>query len=254
MKSKTKSELMVILIALITCFVLMAWLAMDAPGETEFRVMQYAQEHGISIQAYPECLIRLLEENPETEEFVLNYPFRQEMEVDLSNYDLTRGVPLLMQWDPRWGYLEYGADMVAVSGSGVMCLAMAGYYVTGDQVFYPDRLTEFARTYELDAPGRSSAEALISQGGEALGLRVKEVACAERKVAAYLQAGSPIIALMGSGDFTSSSQFVVLTAYRDGMLSVNDPGSYVNSGKQWRFEEIKGQIQALWLIQPGAEE
>ena len=44
--------------------------------ETELKVKAYAEEKGIFYSEYPQSLIELLERNPETEEFVLNYPFR----------------------------------------------------------------------------------------------------------------------------------------------------------------------------------
>ena len=42
--------------------------------EAERKVKLYADEKGISFGEYPESLIALLDRNPETEEFVLNYP------------------------------------------------------------------------------------------------------------------------------------------------------------------------------------
>ena len=112
--------------------------------ETELKVKAYAEEQGIFYARYPQSLIDLLERNPETEDFVLNYPFRQELEIDLSEYDLTEGVPLMMQWDARWGYLTYGSDVVGITGCGPLCLAMAGYYVTGNEAFSPDKMVKFA--------------------------------------------------------------------------------------------------------------
>ena len=73
--------------------------------ETELKVKAYAEERGIFYCEYPESLIALLERNPETEEFVLNYPFRNEAATEAFAYDRTQGVPLMMQWDSRWGLL-----------------------------------------------------------------------------------------------------------------------------------------------------
>lgn len=253
-EANQRRDLVFLCVLLVLSLGLMLSLVLDAPSDAEFRVLQFAKENGISIQAYPDCLFALLEENPETEEFVLHYPLREEQEIDLSGYDLSQGVPLLMQWDQRWGHLEYGSDMVAVSGSPAMCLSMAGYYVTGSENFYPDRVAAVARYYGLDSGGTEAGEKLITQGGRALGLRITELAREEQKVAAYLQAGSPVIALVGPGDFGGSARFVVLTDYSNGLLSVNDPGSYVNSGRTWSFAGIRKQIRTLWIVQPGDAE
>lgn len=249
-----KRDLMLLWALLAASLVLLLFLALDAPSETEYRILQFAKEQGISVQAYPDCLFALLDENPEAEEFVLQYPFREELPVDLSNYDLSLGVPLLMQFDPRWGYDHYGSGMVGVSGGPAMCLAMAGYYVTGSENFYPDRVAALARYYDLDSGDPEDGKALITRGGSALGLMVKELAREEQKVAAYLRAGTPVIALLGPGNFGDAARFVVLTDYSGGLLSVNDPGSYVNSGKTWSFDRIRNQIRALWIIQPGDTE
>ena len=46
----------------------------ETATEAEKIVKTYADEHGIPYRSYPKSLIDLLERNPETEEFVLNYP------------------------------------------------------------------------------------------------------------------------------------------------------------------------------------
>ena len=56
-------------------------------SEAERRVKAYADENGISYGAYPESLIELLERNPETEAFVLEYPLYRAGSYDLSEFD-----------------------------------------------------------------------------------------------------------------------------------------------------------------------
>ena len=64
--------------------------------ETEWKVKAFAEENGLFYAQYPKSLIRLLENNPETEEFVLQYPLRQETQPDLSGFDRETGVPLFV--------------------------------------------------------------------------------------------------------------------------------------------------------------
>lgn len=249
---KARWKLAAVAATVLMCSILMLYLVVDEPSQAELTIYAHARANKISALQYPEGLVELLENNGETEQFVLNYPFREEdPEIDLSAVDLKKGVPLFMQWDERWGYLEYGDDMVALNGCGPMCLAMAGYYVTGNAAFYPDRIVEFALANNFYAEGNGSKWTLISVGGPALGLDVKELPLVESKVAAYLQAGHPVIAVMGPGDFTSTGHFIVLTGYREGMVTVNDPNSYVNSGKAWNFAEIQDQIRNLWVVKAG---
>lgn len=217
--------------------------------ETELKVKKYAEEQGISYSEYPESLIELLERNPETEEFVLNYPFREALEIDLSTYDLTQGVPLFMQWDPRWGYIKYGSDVAGITGCGPMCLAMAGYYVTGDEKFSPDKMLDFAWAGGYYSSGNGSSWTLISEGGVKLGLEVTELPLVKKRMVENLEAGNPIILAMGKGDFTESGHYIVLVGMEDGKFRVNDPNSRENSSRLWSYEEIEGQIRNIWAIQ-----
>lgn len=221
-------------------------------SEAEKMVKAYAEEMGISYGEYPESLIELLERNPETEAFVLNYPFRGEQEIDLSGYDRDAGVPLMMQWDPRWGYMRYGADVVGLTGCGPVCLAMAGFYVTGDEKFSPDAMVEFAIGNGYCSYGNGSAWSLISEGGEKLGLDVTEIPLVKQRIMDNLEVGNPIICVMGPGDFTTSGHFIVLVGTEDGKIRVNDPNSYANSEKLWSYEEMEDQFRNLWVIRDGA--
>ena len=217
--------------------------------ETELKVKQYAEENDIFYWDYPQSLIELLERNPETEEFVLEYPFREEQQLDVFAYDLSEGVPLMMQWDQRWGYLEYGSDMVAITGCGPVCLAMAGYYVTGgDEDFHPAEMIEFAEENGYYSKGNGSSWTLISEGGVKLGLDVTEIPLVKKRIMDNLEVDNPIICSMRAGDFTTSGHYIVMVGAEDGMIRVNDPNSYENSEKLWSYEQLEPQIRNLWVI------
>lgn len=238
---KNKIRRIFVPVVLIASILLMVTLVGDAPGEAEMELMVYAKEQDIAFTDYPRSLVQLLERNPEAAEFVRDYPFRVERVVDLSSYDAQWGVPLFLQWDKQWGYLTCGGDFVGSTGSAPMCLAMAGFYVSGgDLEFSPEKIVEFA-----DENGMSGDD-LISQGGKLLGLKVTSLTREERKIAAYLKNGDPIIASTGSGDFEN---YIVLTSYYNGVVTVNDPDSRVNSEKDWNFGELSRQIKNLWVIQ-----
>ena len=210
-------------------------------------VKTFAEENHIRYGRYPEDLIELLDRNPETEEFVLNYPLRQEKEVDLSSYSRDT-VPLFLQWDTMWGYEKYGSGRIAQTGCGPTCLAMAGYYLTGDEGFNPKAMADFAAENGYYASGYGSSWTLISEGAGKLGLTVKELPLVKGKMVDAVEAGHPVILALGKGDFTSSGHYIVLTGWVDGAFTVNDPNSRVRSGKQWTYEELEGQIRNIWEI------
>lgn len=251
LKQQARWKLRAIAATMLMCGIMMLFLVVDQPTDAELKVLAYAREHRISSAQYPESLVALLERNPDTEEFVLNYPFRGEQAaVDLSALDPKAGVPLLMQWDRRWGYLDYGGDLAGVTGSGPLCLSMAGWYLTGKADFYPDRVIRFASDSGFAIKG-GSKQTLISVGGPVLGLDVMELAAVESKVTTYLEAGNLLIAVMDRGGDFEEGQFIVLTGCSNGLMTIHDPNSYVNSGKEWSFEELGGQIEDLWLVQAG---
>ena len=210
-------------------------------------VKTFAEENHIRYGRYPEDLIELLDRNPETEDFVLNYPLRQETEIDLSGYSRDT-VPLFLQWDPMWGYEAYGSGCIGQTGCGPTCLAMAGYYLTGDDRFNPKAMADFAAENGYYASGYGSSWTLISEGAGKLGLTVKELPLVKGKMVDAVEAGHPVILALGKGDFTSSGHYIVLTGWVDGAFTVNDPNSRVRSGKQWTYEELEGQIRNIWEI------
>lgn len=220
---------------------------LGTPTPAEQAVHTYAQEAGVSYGHYPKDLIRLLENTPEAEEFVLNYPFREDSAPDLSGYDRTT-VPLFLQWDPMWGYETYGSSYLAVTGCGPACLAMAGWYLTGSETMTPDRIAAFAEENGYYKPGYGSSWTLISKGAGQLGLTARELPLVKKKMTDALEAGNPIILAMGEGDFTSTGHYIVLTGVENGAFRVNDPNSRINSEKLWTYEELEHQIRNIWAI------
>lgn len=216
--------------------------------EAEYEIKAYAESKNISYGEYPYDIIDLYINNPETRDFVLNYPFREDMKVDVSAYEGSDAVPLFLQWDPMWGYEDYGSSCIAVTGCGPTSLAMAGYYLTGDENMTPEKIARFAEKAGYYEPGYGSSWTLIGEGTEKLGLVSTELPLVKKKMTDALEAGNPIILAMGEGDFTTTGHYIVLTGVKDGAFQVNDPNSRINSQKLWTYEELEGQIRNIWAI------
>lgn len=217
-------------------------------SEEAKEVKAFAEEQGISIGEWPWEIIELYERNSETKEFVLNYPFREDTQVDITKCENSDTVPLFLQWDTMWGYEDYGSSCIAITGCGPTCLAMVGYYLTGDPNMTPDQIAQFAERGGYYEAGYGSSWKLISQGAEKLGLTATELPLVKKKMTDALEEGKPVILAMGKGDFTSTGHYIVLTGYEDGAFRVNDPNSRVNSEKLWTYEELEGQIRNIWAI------
>ena len=87
------------------------------------------------LSSLPENIRELYYKNPDAHDFVFSYNelYGEKMKVDLSEYKNSKQMPLFMQWDKRWGYMEYSSDCVAITGCGPVCLSMVAFYLTEDQ-------------------------------------------------------------------------------------------------------------------------
>ena len=218
-------------------------------NNTNILIRNFAKENNLSISEWPDELIELLDRNPETKDFVLNYPLKKNitMEVDLSEYKDCDSVPLFMQWDERWGYNQYAGELMGISGCGPTCLSMVSVYLLNNTDYTPKYIAEFAETNGYSVSGNGSSWTLISSGGKELGLDVVEIPLVESRIIDNLEVGNPIICVMGPGDFTSTGHFIVITDYEDGKVKINDPNSKSRSEKLWELSDVMGQIRNLWV-------
>lgn len=211
---------------------------------------EFAEKKGLTMDAYPAELLELYERNPETKDFVWEYPLKkeEEPEIDLSEYKNSDAMPLFMQWDQRWGYHQYSGNVMGLTGCGPTCLSMVTVYLSGDTSKDPKWMTDFSTENGYAAEGSGTSWTLFSEGGEKLGFDVTEIPLDEKRIAENLKVGNPVVAVMGPGDFTTDGHFIVFVGYEDGKLKVNDPNSRTNSEKMWEFDSISGQIKQLWVF------
>ena len=95
--------------------------------------------------------------------------------------------------------------------------------------------------------GAGSAWDMMTELAEELGLWAEEMVFDEEHIMNTLEEGSPIICIMGPGDFTTSGHFIVLTGVdSNGEILVNDPNSLSNSERSWKLEDLMSQIRNLW--------
>lgn len=213
-------------------------------------VAPFAKEHNISIEDYPDELLSLLEKNPETEEFVKNYPLRKGLHTDFSleEYKTSAEIPHLMQWDMRWGYEEYAGSLMGISGCGPTCLSMIAIYLTKDTSLDPLYIARFAEENGYAVKNNGTQWTLMSEGAEKLGLVSEELPLDKGIMTDALSEGKPIILIMGEGDFTTSGHFIVLTSCDEEGFSVLDPNSRARSSQKWTYERIEGQIRNIWCF------
>lgn len=197
---------------------------------------------------WPESLQALLERHPDALEFVEGYPDHKDDAPAETIGDVVQGqFPLLLQWDARWGYVRYGDDLLAVTGCGPTCLAMAAAGLTGDNAITPAAVAEQAQRDGYWVDGVTSW-GLMTDGCRAWGLVSEELPLTETAVTGALDEGRPIICSVRPGDFTTTGHFILLAGLEEEGLRVNDPNSPQNSDRLWTYDELEPQIRNLWAF------
>ena len=197
----------------------------------------------------PWSMIVFKEKYPEASDYVDAYPEKHLYlhEVDLEG-EVTEGtIPLFIQWDERWGYVEMDNSYIGISGCGPTCLSMVVCGLTGSTDWNPKALAAYTVEHNYYHTGSGTSWDLMTTGAEDLGLAVEEGEITADYINEKLKQGCPIICSVMRGDFTYTGHYIVLRGLTaGGRILVNDPNSRINSSVSWRMDELLPQIKALW--------
>ena len=204
---------------------------------------------------YPDKLLEALANNPEMADFVAGYhDSGRGAGGGLTREEKKQEFPLFLQWDPRWGYEEYGdGSNIGLAGCGPTCLSMALYYLTGNETLTPDKMAEYSMENGYYISGTGTAWALLQDVPGQYGVEVSQPRTEEASMKAALDEKSVIICSMGPGDFTAAGHFIVIYGYDKKGFLVNDPNCVARSRQHWGFDELKGQIKNIWVLGSGAK-
>lgn len=243
----------ILCIALIIPMVMAVLWAKDMiSGQNNLAVMALVNPKVREIMAnkdqYPEQLIELLKSNEETVDFVFDYLEKKDTTPADTVGEVVQGqIPLLLQWDERWGYAFYADDMIAVNGCGPTAIAMVAAGLTGDNTVTPYKVAQFSAENGYYAGDSGTSWILMTDGAQQFGIYGEEMGLSEGEVFSALENGHPIICSMRPGDFTTTGHFIVLTGIEDGKIRVNDPNSRVRSERLWDYSRLEYQINNLWV-------
>lgn len=225
----------------------------DSADQNSAEAAALAEEIRTEEDSYPLLLAELLERNEETLDFVKDYPNREKYKsqpFDLTADFVSGEVPLLMQWDKRWGYDAFGEEMIGLAGCGPLCMEMAYLYFTEDTDMTPRGMAEYAYDngfYTEEGTGWT----FWTDGAAGLGLEGTELSLDENEMKNALDAGKLIVCSMRPGDFTTTGHFILIRGYDEEGFQVNDPNRRRNSSKTWTYETLCLQIRNLWSLEPG---
>ena len=235
------------------CVILLSGLCFVTNRFTEIPFLsQSAKAEQLKAQGdCPDELLELLEKNEETYDFVKNYANREKYmgkTIDLSKDYKEGTVPLLMQWDKRWGYDLYGDSMIGLAGCGPTCMTMAYLYFTGDTTMNPKKMAEYAQSAGYHS-SEGTSWLFWTEGASSLGLYGKALSLDEAVMKSVLDNNGLIVCSMSPGDFTDGGHYILVRGYDENGFFVNDPNRKSNSQKQWDFDTLQKQMKNLWSLE-----
>ena len=165
-------------------------------GKANETILQIYKNH----DSYPDALLLALANNPEMTDFAAGYlshmeahkaesELKRDAEKDsekdhagggktgslLTEKEKEEAFPLFLQWDPRWGYEEYGNGAnIGVSGCGPTCLSMVLFTLTRKENLTPDYFASYSMKNGYYVEDVGTAWALMEEAAPEYGITVQK--------------------------------------------------------------------------------
>ncbi len=203
-----------------------------------------------NISDYPQEAVNMFLTNRETIDYLTDYPKEhgKNHTMRISRGDYQGKIPMLLQWDERWGYESYGSGLIGWTGCGPTCLSMAVVGLTGETGWNPAKVAAFSEEHGYYTENAGTSWELMSDGAQKLGLHSEEIPLDESRIRSVLDGGGVVICSVGPGDFTTEGHYILIRGYGKSGFIVNDPNSRERSGLEWPYERLAGQIKNLWAL------
>lgn len=178
----------------------------------------------------------------------------QQLEIGVSEMLVpTSEVPLYLQTDGKWAELPYGTDgrkNIAENGCAIVTLAMVGRHY--GLACTPKDVREWAQNdYYLYVTGTSWN--IFTDFAQAYQLVCEKMDNNIDRAKKALLEGRLVIASFQAGRFTDEGHMVLLTGYRNGKFSMNDPND--DEKKLHRYQwfpetEVAEASLHFWALYP----
>ncbi len=215
----------------------------------------------LNIDDYPDWLLEHMIAQPETIDWVVEYPeYMKKSEeeinqialepVDLEQYEIHGQIPIFYQWTSTWGYAKYGEEQIAIDGCGPTCLAMVAVGLTGDTSYTPKKVADISMEIGTYLSDTGTTWDLMKKGPDRMGFQSWQMkSWSASAILQELESGHPVICSMKEGTFTTQGHFIVLAGVtEDGKVLVNDPNSKVRTQTKWDAQELLDQTKGMWAF------
>ena len=196
-------------------------------------------------------LLKLATIEPAARSFVRNYPdmYPDDSPEPCDSLSDDVGIPLLMQWDQRWGYTVYSSAAFGQTGCCPTSLAMVYQGITRKTDMSPYDMGVLAKENGFMTQYEGTDGQFLLTCGQQLGLAASEIPVSSDGLRWALSEGYVVIANVGPGDFTEGGHFLVVADLAEnGEAVVNDPYSVEKSERTWPIEAIVNQSKALYMF------
>ena len=157
-----------------------------------------------------------------------------------------------MQWDKRWGYMEYIGGPLGTKGCCPTSLAMLYAGLSGRTDMSPYIVSLLATESELcDAQAGTHGE-FVGYFCERVGLEWADVTTID-EAASYLNGGWILVCNLGAGEFTDLGHYVLITGWSgyDGDVHVNDPYTTSVNERPWPLVTIFYECNSTYAVRAG---
>ena len=156
-------------------------------------------------------------------------------------------IPLLLQWDYRWGFPTYGGGPAGLTACAPTCMAMIGFGLTGDESINPRSMYEYSAASGFWVSGQGTSWSIVTNAFPKHPIYCTQISVTQDAVAYELSQGHPVLINVGIGKFSAVGHFMVLAGVaEDGTFILNDPNNLENSSKTWSWGDLSTEITAAW--------
>ncbi|MCR5640334.1 MAG: C39 family peptidase [Lachnospiraceae bacterium] len=200
-------------------------------------------------QMYPEGKVEASAGNPGLIHFLYAYgneSYDKDATPALTAREKKADIPLLMQWDERWGYNSYGDNNIGICGCAPTCLAMVAEGLTRDGNITPSTVAQYAMDNGFYLYGTGTTWTVFQSYASSCNLNCTDLGQNLTSIYGELEQGHPVICSMGPGTFTTGGHFIVLSGIEDGQVIVNDPNNVEFSSRSWNLNDITNEVKNAW--------
>ncbi len=198
-------------------------------------------------------LLKLAAENPDARSYVAGFceSYPGEKASTLTKDDLVeQGVPRYMQWDERWGYMQYLEGPLGTKGCCPTCLSMVHTAFNHTTSMSPYLVSLLAAESGYCDPENGTYGEFVEYFAQHVGFDYAEVdATAVDGAADALNNGWVLVCNLAPGEFTDVGHYILVTEWADdGSVQVRDPYTTANNEQAWPLSSVVFECNSIYAL------